>query len=101
MFGDPAQLPPVSNTDIFNTKLWYILQLREIVRSKDPELSLIQSKLRMGEFNEKVTHVLKSQLKYINIDAVDLTRTVIICSKRKEVDFINEECLKRIDGDTQ
>ena len=22
LFGDPAQLPPVSNTDIFNTKIW-------------------------------------------------------------------------------
>ena len=104
LFGDPAQLPPVSNTDIFNTKLWSqfsILQLREIVRSKDPELSLILSKIRKGECNEIVTNKLKSQLKDVNIDAVDLTRTVIICSKRKEVDSINKECLKRIDGETQ
>ena len=41
LFGDPAQLPPVSNTDIFDTKLWFnfsILQLKEIVRAKDPVL---------------------------------------------------------------
>jgi len=103
LFGDPAQLPPVSNTDIFNTKLWLqfsIVQLREIVRSKDPELSAILSEIRMGKCDETVCSVLKSRLRNVDIDAVDLTRTVIICSKRKEVDLINEECLKRIDGDT-
>ena len=33
LFGDPAQLPPVSNTDIFNIKIWLsgfsIMQLRK------------------------------------------------------------------------
>ena len=98
LFGDPAQLPPVSNTDIFNTKLWShfsILQLREIVRSKDTQLSSILTKIRKGECDETVSFVLKSRLRDVDIDAVDLTRTVIICSKRKEVDLINEECLNR------
>ena len=43
LFNDPAQLPPLSNTDIFNTKIWLsgfsIMQLKEIVRAKDPVLS--------------------------------------------------------------
>ena len=44
LFGDPAQLPPVSNTDIFNTHTWFnfkILQLKEIVRAKDVALSSV------------------------------------------------------------
>ena len=102
LFGDPAQLPPVSNTDIFNTKLWlsfHIIQLKEIVGSKDPNLSSILSKVREGICDEEVATTLKSRLCKVDIESVDLSHTIIICSKRKEVDIINEECLKRVSGD--
>ena len=102
LFGDPAQLPPVSNTDIFNTKLWFnfsILQLKEIVRAKDPVLSSILLKIREGICDEHVESVLKSCLEKVDIASVDLTKTVIICSRRKEVDAINEQCLQLISGD--
>ena len=102
LFGDPAQLPPVSNTDIFNTRTWLngfsVLQLKEIVRAKDPALSSALLKIREGIIDEEVASLLKSRLRPINIASVDLTRTVIICSRRKEVDEINAECLKHIEG---
>lgn len=101
LFGDPAQLPPVSHCDIFNTKLWLkfaILNLKEVVRAKDPILSSILLKIRIGICDDQVVSVLKDRLTRVNISSVDLNRTVIICSTRKEVDAINSECLKLIDG---
>ena len=95
VFGDPAQLPPVSNTDIFNTKLWFnfsILQLKEILRAKVPVLSSILLKIREGICDNHVESVLKSRLEKVDIASVDLTKTVIICSRCKEVDAINEQC---------
>ena len=102
MFGDPTQLPPVSNTDIFDTKLWFnfsILQLKEIVRAKDPVLSSILLKIREGICDVQVESVLQSHLEKVDVASIDLTKTVIICSKRKEVDAINEQCLQSISGD--
>ena len=69
MFGDPAQLPPVSNTDIFHTKLWFnfsILQLKEIVRAKDPVLSSILLKIREGICDVQVESVLQSRLEKVD-----------------------------------
>ena len=66
LFGDPAQLPRISNTHIFNTKLWSqfsVLHLREVVRSKDPKLSFVLSKIRNGECDNDVTSALKSRLR--------------------------------------
>ena len=42
--------------------------------------------------------MLKSRQVKPNIALVDLTKTVIICSRRKEVDAINDQCLQRISG---
>ena len=105
LFGDPAQLPPVSNTDIFNTKIWLntfsVMQLKEPVRSKDPTLSAVLLKIREGIVDDQVSSVLKSRVTSMDIASVDLTRTVIICSRRKEVDQINAECLNYIEGAVQ
>jgi len=60
LFGDPAQLPLICYTDIFNTKLWHsfhLMLLKEIVRSKDPKLSSILSKNKTGYL--EVASVLK------------------------------------------
>ena len=105
LFGDPAQLPPVSNTDIFNTKIWLssfsIMQLKEPVRAKDPTLSATLLKIREGIVDDEVASVLKGRLRSVDIASVDLCRTVIICSRRKEVDQINTECLNYICGTVQ
>ena len=105
LFGDPAQLPPVSNTDIFNTKAWLngfsVLQLKEVVRAKDPALSSALLKIREGIVDEEVASLLKSRLRPINVATVDLTHTVIICSRRAEVDVINAECLEHVKGTIQ
>ena len=102
LFGDPAQLPPVSNTDIFNTKAWLngfnVLQLKEVVRAKDPALNSALLKIRKGIVDEEVTSLLTSRLRPINVATVDLSHTVIICSRRAEVDAINAECLEHIEG---
>ena len=102
LFGDPAQLPPVSHADIFNTRLWVkfsILQLKEVVRATDPVLSSMLLRVRQGECDEEVESTLKKCLRPRDIASIDLTKTVVICSKRKEVDEINGECLQRIDGE--
>lgn len=41
---------------------------------------------------------LKKCLRPRDIASIDLNRTVVICSKRKEVDEINAECLKQVQG---
>ena len=78
----------MSNTDI-NTKIllsgYSIVQLKEIVRAKDPALSSILLIIREGTIDNDVDLVLKSRLRPININAVDLSHTVIICSRCKEV----------------
>ena len=102
LFGDTAQLPPVSNTDIFNTIPWVnfnILQLKEVVRAKDATLSSILLKIRDGICDDQVASVLQSCIKSVDVKSVDLTRTAIICSRRNEVETINNECLKLIDGE--
>ena len=76
------------------------MQLKEIVTARDPALSSILLKIREGTIDNDVDSVLKSRLRPININAVDLSHTVIICSRRKEVDEINAECLKHIEGST-
>ena len=83
-----SYLLPVSNTDI-NTKIllsgFSIVQLKEMVRAKDPALSSILLIIREGTIDNDVDSVLKSRLRPININAVDLSHTVIICSRCKEV----------------
>ena len=71
LFGDPARLPPVSNTDIFNTNLWSQFSIFQVVRSRDPKLSLALSRIRQGQCDDIVTSILQSRLK--DVDDVDLT----------------------------
>ena len=101
-FGDPAQLPPVSNPDIFNTKIWLshssVMQLKETVNAKDSALNATLLKIREGIVDDEVVSLLESRLRSIQISSIDLKRTVIICSGSKEVDEINEECLNYING---
>ena len=57
MLGDPAQLPAVSQKDIFDSKLWFkfsILLLREVKRATDPVLCNVLGKIRMGDCDEEV-----------------------------------------------
>ena len=71
LFGDPAQLPPVSNTVIFNTKIWLnsfsVMQLKEPVTAKDPILSAALLKIREGIIDDEVAFLLKSRLRHIDI----------------------------------
>ena len=48
--------------------------------------------------DEQVQLVLKIRLVKANITSVDLTKTLIICSRCKEVDEINNQCLQQISG---
>ena len=72
------------------------MQLKAIVRAKDPALSFILLKIKEGTVDNEVDSVLKSRLRPIHINSVDLSHTVIICSRCKEVDEIIAECIKRI-----
>ena len=94
-------MPSITHCDIFNTKAWLnfaIIQLKEVVRAKDAILSTILLKIRNGVCDEQVASVLKGRLKSVDISLIDLNQTVIICSTRNEVDAINNECLKLIEG---
>ena len=101
LLGDPAQLPAVSQRDIFGTTLWTkfsVLLLREVKRATDPVLSSILSKVRLGVCDEEVTTVLKSRLQEKNVSDMDLGRTVVICSTRRECEDINDECIAMVHG---
>ena len=101
MLGDPAQLPAVSQRDIFSTKLWtkfFILVLREVKCTTDPVLCSILAKIRLGICDEEVTTVLESKLRPRPLSDIDLQRTVVICSTRKECDEINDDCIDMVEG---
>ena len=101
MLGDPAQLPAVGRSDLFGTHLWRkfsILVLREIKRSQDPVLTSVLTKVRMGVCDQEVTDVLRNILQPRDVDNIQLDRTVVICSTRKECDEVNDLCINRIDG---
>ena len=55
-------------------------------------------KITEGICDEQVQLVLKIRLVKANITSVDLTKTLIICSRCKEVDEINNQCLQQISG---
>ena len=101
MLGDPAQLPAVGRSDLFGTQLWRtfsVLVLREIKRSQDPVLTSVLTKVRMGVCDKEVTDVLRGLVQPLNVDNIQLDRTVVICSTRDECDKINDLCINRIDG---
>ena len=101
LLGDPAQLPAVSNTDIFGPVLWRtfnIVLLREVVRAKDPQLQCLLDKVRMGIHDEEVATILASRWQQEDLEKVDLIATVIICSKRDECKHYNDLCLEMLDG---
>ena len=98
MLGDPAQSPAVGRSDLFGTQLWCIfsvLVLGEIKRSQDPVLSSVLTKVRIGVCDKEVTDVLRGLVQPQNIQ---LDRTVVICSTRKECDEVNDLCINRTDG---
>ena len=82
LFVDPAQLPPVSNTNIFNTKIWLshfsIMQSKETVRAKDSALNAALLKITEGIVDNEVASLLKGRLRSIQISSIDFKRTVII-----------------------
>ena len=96
--------PPVSHADIFNTRLWAKFSIFTVEGSSQSnwpcfEFYVVESET--GRCDEEVESTLKKCLRPRDIASVDLTKTVVICSKlkRKEVDEINGECLQRIDGE--
>ena len=100
LLGDPAQLPAVGQRDIFATKLWsqFSMLLREVKRATDPVLCNMLSKVRLGVCDREVTEVLKTRLKERNISEIELDRTVVICSTRKECEEINTSCIELVEG---
>jgi hypothetical protein len=102
MLGDPAQLPSPGRKDIFGTHLWHtftILLLREIKRCRDPVLGNVLTKVRMGICDEEVIDVLNNLVQPPDIDNIELDRTVVICSTRRECSNINDECIKNVLGE--
>ena len=101
LLGDPAQLPAIGQRFIFGTKLWTkfsILLLRELKHATDPVLCSILSKIRMGVCDDEVIKVLESRLQPKNISDMELDRTVVICSTRKECETINNACIDMVEG---
>ena len=101
MLGDPAQLPAVGRSDLFGTHLWRtfsVLVLREIKRSQDPVLTSVLTKVRMGVCDQEVTDILRSIVQPRDMHNIQLDRTVVICSTRKECDEVNDLCINKIDG---
>ena len=70
--------------------------LREIKRSQDPILNSVSTKVRMGVCDQ--TNVLSSLVEPLNVDSIELDRTVVICSTRSECKEVNDQCIQRMDG---
>ena len=103
MLGDPAQLPSAGRRDIFGTHLWRtftILILREIKRCRDPVLGNVLAKVRMDICDEEVVDVL-SNLVQPDVNNIELDRTIVICSTRRECTDINDECIKNVVGEVR
>jgi len=101
LLGDPAQLPAINRRDIYGTLLWRqftMLLLREIKRAKDSVLSSVLAKVRLGICDAEVFNTLNSRVQNYSTDNVEIDKTVIICSTRKECSLINDECLSQIEG---
>ena len=101
LLGDPAQLPSVSRKDIFGTQLWRtftVLLLREIKRSVDPVLTNILSQVRMGVCNSETQDILSGLVQPKDCDKLELDKTIVICSTRKECADINDKCIHRLQG---
>lgn len=102
LLGDPAQLPSVSRQDVFGTRLWrsfHILLLREIKRSIDPTLTNILTQIRMGICNDDVKTTLATLVQSPDCNKLDLDKSVVICSTRRECSIINDRCINKIQGD--
>ena len=101
LLGDPAQLPSVSRKDIFGTQLWRtftVLLLKEIKRSVDPILTNILSQVRMGICNSETQDILSGLVQPKDCDKLELDKTIVICSTRKECADINDKCIHRLQG---
>ena len=48
--------------------------------------------------DKQVIDVLRGILQPRNVDNIQIDRTVVICSTRKECDEVNDLCINRIDG---
>ena len=93
MLGDPSQLPSPGRRDIFGTHLWRTFTiLIQIKRCRDPVLSNVLTKVRIGICDEEVVDVLSNIVQPPDVDSIELDRTVVICSTRKECsDIISGE----------
>ena len=62
-------------------------------------LSLEMTKVRMGICDEEVIDVLSNLVQPPDVHNIELDRTVVICSTRKECSDINDECIKNVVGE--
>ena len=85
LLGDPAQLPAVSNRDIFGTDLWRtfdVLLLREVKRAKDPQLQSLLEKVRIGVHNKEVERILRSSCKSEDIAWTSMLQPSLVRNTR-------------------
>ena len=66
-----------------------IIVLREVKRATDPQLTSILSKVRLGICDKEVLDVLQTRLQSCDVAAVDLDKSVVICSTVAECNEIN------------
>ena len=72
--------------------------MTEVQRATDPQLITILSKVRLGICDKEVLNVLQTRLQSHDVAAVDLDKTVVICSTVAECNQINAQCLDRLQG---
>ena len=59
---------------------------------------MVLTKVREGTCDSHVSEILQTRLQKQDINAVDVDKTVIICSTKAECDKLNDQCLDRISG---
>jgi ATP-dependent DNA helicase PIF1 len=104
LVGDFFQLPPVmeKTTFLFQSSKWEdtldeVIELREIVRQKDPKFQELLNAMRKGRLSPEHLGMLQSRmdLPWCNEEI----RPTLLFSRRAEVNMINQSNLDALEGD--
>lgn len=111
--GDFYQLPPVGNEDepdtmsfCFESSDWHSvfhknINLTKIFRQKDDVYCKILNQIRVGRLTKSSYERLNNRIIQYKVEEKDAVIPTILMAKRKDVQFINQRELKKLEGDTK
>lgn len=104
LVGDFFQLPPVMEKTafLFQSRIWEdtldeVIELREIVRQKDPKFQELLNAMRKGRLSPEHLGMLQARMDLPWCD--EEIRPTLLFSRRAEVNMINQSNLDALEGD--